>query len=349
MSQGSAIEWTEATWNPVVGCTRVSSGCDRCYASRMSYRLETMGRAEYKGLTVINAKGDRHFNGVVRCLRERLEDPLHWKKPRRIFVNSMSDLFHKDVPFEFIDRVFAVMALCPQHTFQILTKRPERMAEYLASLNLDADDGNIAGTDGGMRLGSAAGQFLDGDWIHRQGRRFRPAIEHFISDTHDDGGGDEDFEYRPAPVYWPFSNVWLGTSIEEQATADERIPHLLRCPAAVRFLSVEPLLGDIELAIPLGCRGCNHPGNVCLRELCHACGGTGREPSLDWVIVGGESGPGARPMHPDWARSVRDQCQAAGVPFFFKQGSQANWKNFKDFDSFPDDLKIREYPGVVIQ
>ena len=140
MSDGTGIQWTEATWNPVVGCTRVSAGCDRCYAVRMSHRLERMGQAKYAGLTVLNNRGERHFNGTVRCDEDSLTIPMKWRKPRRIFVNSMSDLFHKDVPFEFIDRVFAVMALCPQHTFQVLTKRPERMAEYLDGGSLKLAD-----------------------------------------------------------------------------------------------------------------------------------------------------------------------------------------------------------------
>lgn len=133
MSTGTGIQWTEATWNPVVGCTRVSAGCDHCYAVTMTHRLEKMRQQKYAGLTVLNNRDERHFNGTVRCVEEALEVPLKWRKPRRIFVNSMSDLFHRDVPFDFIDKVFAVMALAPQHTFQVLTKRPERMAEYTAT------------------------------------------------------------------------------------------------------------------------------------------------------------------------------------------------------------------------
>jgi protein gp37 len=133
MAATSSIEWTDTTWNPVSGCTRASAGCDNCYAVTMTHRLEAMGQAKYSGLTVLNAKGGRHFNGVVRTHDDSLAIPLKWRKPRRVFVNSMSDPFHKDVPFDFIDQVFAVMALTPQHTYQVLTKRPERMAEYLAT------------------------------------------------------------------------------------------------------------------------------------------------------------------------------------------------------------------------
>jgi len=306
----SSIEWTDDTWNPVSGCTRVSAGCDNCYAVKMTKRLEAMGKPKYAGLVNI---GKAHFNGTVRCHEDALTIPLKAKKPRRWFVNSMSDLFHKEVPFEFIDRVFAVMALCPQHTFQVLTKRPERMAEYLETLSPSEFDEKMLPVI---------------DW----------ASAHAIWTTtyicRDQGPS--------RPVHgWPLPNVWLGTSAEDQQTADERVPHLLKCPAAVRFLSCEPLLGPVrfysgdvivckacgsflsddeeELFKPCPC-GCTHyvwdtpTDKATLEDI--------EDPSelgIHWVIVGGESGPGARPMHPDWARSLRDQCVAAGVPFFFKQ------------------------------
>lgn len=244
----SKIEWTDATWNPVAGCTWASPGCDVCYAATMTRRLEAMGKADYTGLTT-----KKHFNGVVRTLPHKLDAPLRWKKPRMVFVNSMSDLFHKDVPTEFIWQVFCAMQQAPRHTFQILTKRPERMAGVVA-------------------------------------------------------------EMYAASCSDPLPNVWLGTSVENQAMADERIPHLLDCPAAVRFLSCEPLLGPVELT-RYDVDGRYMP----------------RLPvKLDWVIVGGESGHGARPMHPDWARSLHDQCQAAGVPFFFKQ-----WGEWIEGDAVP--------------
>lgn len=282
MAGASNIEWTDATWNPVTGCTRVSSGCDHCYAVGMTHRLEGMSRgavgtrnvdalrSKYHGLTVINGKGGRHFNGVVRCHEDVLEWPLHKGKPLRIFVNSMSDLFHRDVPFEFIDKVFAVMALCSRHTFQVLTKRPERMAEYLNRRKL---------IPGGTMMGGIDPWKTPCDYVYRIARQTAPE--------------------QPLGLIWPLPNVWLGTSVENQATADERIPHLLKCPAAVRFLSVEPMLGPVTLRL--------HPAHKLLGI------------AIDWVIVGGESGPGARPTHPNWVRAVRDQCKAAGVPFFFKQ------------------------------
>jgi len=269
----SKIEWTDATWNPVTGCTRASAGCDNCYAVTMTKRLEAMGQEKYSGLVNI---GKNHFNGVVKCHEDELLKPLGWRKPRRVFVNSMSDLFHKEVPFAFIDKVFAVMALCPQHTFQVLTKRPERMAEYLVK----------------DRRPDWAWQ-VKGDLCPKGWReRHIPAV---------DG---------------PLPNVWLGTSVEDQKAADERIPHLLRCPAAVRFLSCEPLIGPISLE---EWDGDIHP------DAEYECMSAYKPGPLDWVIAGGESGPNARPMHPDWARSLRDQCQASGVPFFFKQ-----WGAYQD-------------------
>ena len=255
MSTGSTIEWTEATWNPVVGCTRASAGCDHCYAVTMTHRLESMGQSKYAGLTVLNGKGDRHFNGTVRCVEDALAAPLSWKRPRLIFVNSMSDLFHKAVPFEFIDRVFAVMALCPQHTFQVLTKRPERMAEYLNTPRR-AQTVGLAGLDAGLLNHGCAGA-------------------------------------SPGTLGpWPLPNVWLGASVEDSRVLD-RIEALRACPAAVLFLSCEPLIGAL-------------PANMNLD-------------GIGWVIVGGESGPGARAMAPEWVRSIRDQCVSAEVPFFFKQ------------------------------
>ena len=296
MSGPSNIEWTDATWNPVTGCTRVSSGCDHCYAAAMSHRLEAISLGvpkgagdresklwhRYGGITGVNSRGERHFLGEVRCHEDLLEWPLRKTKPLRIFVNSMSDLFHPMVPFEFIDKVFAVMALCPQHTFQVLTKRPERMAEYL----LDSRDGLGFKTD--ERVAAAVDEIWPWKGSHKN----------FI-ETKATG------LRRWSPV-WPLPNVWLGTSVEDQATADERIPHLLQCPAAVRFLSVEPMLGPVDVSYAL-----SNGDTVGVRRA--------DVPTVDWVIVGGESGPGARPMHPDWVRSVRDQCIAAQVPFFFKQ------------------------------
>jgi len=246
MGDKSKIEWTDATWNPVRGCSVVSEGCRNCYAMQVAARFSGEGQA-YEGLAYRNSSG-AHWTGKVRLVEEHLEDPLRWKRPRRIFVNSMSDLFHESLDEIDIGQVFGVMALAKQHTFQVLTKRPARMLSILETARICFDF-------------------------------------------------DE-----------PLPNVWLGVSVEDQKTADERIPLLMKTPGAVRWLSVEPLLGPI----------------VFDRSWLNVCAQThapwiDSHPTLGWVVVGGESGPGARPMHPDWVRSIRDQCVAAGVPFFFKQ------------------------------
>lgn len=271
----TGIEWVRnpdgtkgRTWNPILGCTHVSEGCDNCYAARLaSGRLKH--RAEYEGL----AEGGK-FTGKVRLLPERLDAPLRVREPTTWFVNSMSDLWHDEVPADFIAEVFGVMAVAGRyrhHVFQVLTKRPGRMASVLGT---DAFRDKVASAAYRWAKDRTAAGALADD-IYPESR--------FI-------GGQ--------PTHWPLPNVWLGVSVESQKWADVRIPKLLETPAAVRFLSCEPLLGPVNLAGLL--QGDARVG-------------------IDWVIVGGESGPGARPMHPDWARSLRDQCVAAGVPFFFKQ------------------------------
>ncbi|ETX26623.1 DUF5131 family protein [Roseivivax isoporae] len=280
----SSIEWTERTWNPIAGCSVVSPGCTNCYAMRMAHRLESMGSAPHYAGTTEMSRGGPVWTGKIGVAPERaLTAPLHRRKPTVYFVNSMSDLFHEAVPDEVIDRVFAVMALCPQHKFQVLTKRAARLREYMGRRESFGRHPSMV---------HAAIMAATGRWS-------TPALD-----------------LRA----WPLPNVWLGVSAEDQRRADERVPHLLATPAAVRFVSAEPLLGPVDLhqwLHPSGAAGqcvsidgdwCHEPGT------CSCC-----RRGLDWVIVGGESGPGARPMHPDWARSLRDQCTAAGVAFFFKQ------------------------------
>lgn len=211
MSIGSPIEWTEATWNPVTGCSKVSPGCDHCYAERMARRLQAMGQANY-------------VDGfAVREHPNMLDVPSHWRRPRHVFVNSMGDLFHEEVSADFVHSVFDVMAATPRHTYQVLTKRSQRLAEMADEIN------------------------------------------------------------------WP-DNVWMGVTVEDQRRAS-RVDDLVKVPATVRFLSVEPLLERVELVLD----------------------------GIDWVIVGGESGPGARPMQAEWVRDIRDQCLQSDTPFFFKQ------------------------------
>jgi len=281
MSDGTKIEWTEATWNPITGCSVHSPGCTNCYAMKLAgTRLQH--HPSRAGLTV-DTKAGPVWTGAVRFNEQWLDQPLRWKRPRMIFVCAHGDLFHESVPDEWIDRVFAVMALAPQHTFQVLTKRSARMREYLAAFQ----DRPEAFARAMAFVVRAAG---------RPGQLGLTAIDNML---------------------WPIPNIWLGVSVEDQARADERIPDLLATPAAVRWLSCEPLLGRVDLTM------LHYDGitNVdCLRGMHGA-----RQPMLaecdriDWIVAGGESGHGARPMHPDWARSLRDQCAAAGVPFFFKQ------------------------------
>ena len=273
MSTDTSIEWATKTWGPVLGCRKVSAGCDNCYAIRTAHRLAHNPNRNladlYEGLTARPDDG-LDWTGVVRTIPERLRDPLRWRKPERVFVNSQSDLFHHDVPDEFIAQVFAVMALTPQHTYQILTKRHARMRALLTSHGF-FDRVLVAAND--LRVARGLPE-PDGLFVLRM----------------------------------PLPNVWLGVSVENQPWADIRIPALVDTPAAVRWVSAEPLLGSLDLSEYVTC-GADWPGHTC-NPSCSL---------LDWVVVGGESGPGARPMHPAWPRELRDQCVAAGVPFFFKQ------------------------------
>jgi protein gp37 len=445
MAGKTKIEWTATTmddgtivpgrtWNPVLGCSRVSDGCTNCYAVPTAHRLASNPNPKissaFEGLTTTKARG-LDWTAKVRCLPERLEEPLHWKTPCRIFVNSLSDLFHDQVPDEFIDKVFAVMALCPQHVFQILTKRPERMRDYISNPDtsyrvakeidvlsavreqgpeeikpIASYPGYFASSDGfiysekrgsrhrlkpdaseqgymrvqlhadgqndrrGERLlvhrlileafvgpaptEDAQGRHRDGDPRHnalsnlswgdqsenwsdsrRHGNHRRYSkLSHTQADEirrrHASGEVGESLAREfgvsatqirniasgaqwavERPIKWPLPGIWLGVSAENQAAADERIPLLLQTPAAVRFLSLEPLLGPIDL-------------HEALDEVGYESGGaegwvSQREHGVDLVIVGGESGPGARPADLCWVRALRDQCFQAETPFFFKQ------------------------------
>jgi protein gp37 len=252
MATNSAIEWTEATWNPVAGCTVISPGCTNCYAMRLASRLEKMGQDKYAGTTRVSG-GRAKWNGKIVLDKKAIRLPMTWKRGRTIFVNSMSDLFHDDVPLEFIREVFETMAATPQHTYQVLTKRAERV-ESLSS-----------------------------------------------------------------QLVWS-NNVWLGVSVESE-DFEWRIDRLRNTGAAVKFLSLEPLLGPLD--------------NLNL---------TG----IDWAIAGGESGPSARPMDAAWVRSIRDQCNAANVAFHFKQWGGVNKKKTgrvldgRTWDEFPVRSSIPE-------
>ncbi len=302
----TSIEWTASddgtpgyTWNPLAGCTHVSAGCDHCYAAT----LHNMRYIAWKRGRFPAAPPQYHLPFKrVQLMPERLSDPLHWRKPRRVFVNSVSDLFHEDVPDDYIERVFAVMAATPQHTYQVLTKRPERMQQWVSAID---------GAQWGARERMAA--FIRSQ-VERARERLR--LERLLT-----------YLWQ-----WPLPNVWLGTSVEHQAAADERIPPLLTTPAAVRFLSCEPLLEPVDLDAFLW----EDAGPVWAgRNLAN--------PGLDWVICGGESGAHARPMDLDWARSLRDQCVAANVAYFFKQvGGRTPKANGRLLDG----REWSEYPNV---
>ena len=297
MGAKTEIAWCDSTWNCVRGCSRVSEGCRRCYAERMAARGLPGLNSPTTGepFALMTPAGPR-WTGRVELIESALELPLRWRKPRRIFVNSMSDLFHESLPDEAIDRVFAVMqhAQARGHIFQVLTKRAERMARYFAAPDL-------------YERWIGAVNVIRGRW---SGLPMRGLSN---------------------PANMPLLNVWLGVSVEDQVTADERIPLLLQTPAAVRFVSVEPMLAPMDLYSYLPTLEIERESGM-WRDL------------IRWVIVGGESGPGARPMHPDWARALHDQCVAARVPFFMKQICDARGRKLP-FDSLPEDLKIREFPA----
>jgi protein gp37 len=318
------ISWTDVTWNPIRGCTRVSEGCRNCYAEGVAARFSKPGQA-YEGLAgfkiLENGERDARWTGKVRFVEEHLLDPLRWRKPRRVFVNSMSDLFHEEVKIEWIAKIFNIMASAttecgkrhkhkeecwtgPGHTYQILTKRPERMKAMVTE-----------------ELPQFASEYMPGDCA------LSLAME----------------------MDWPLPNVWLGTSVEDQATADARIPALLSTPAAVRFISAEPLLGPLEL---------REEWYKCPAKEPHP--GVAWCPCLGWVIVGGESGAGARPFHIEWARNLKYQCMDACIPLFIKQlgahpqeflpntlrpmGIRLDDRKGGDWNEWPADLRVREFP-----
>lgn len=321
MADKSKIAWTDATWNPVSGCSKVSEGCRNCYAERDWPRLSKL----------VPAYAGRNFENVV-CHPERLDQPLRWKRPRKIFVNSMSDLFHPDVPEDFIDRVFAIMALCSQHTFQILTKRPERMNRYWRHLEDEELDRILTRED--MVMSTP-------EWP------------------------PNGFTNGPSP---DFSNIWFGVSIENQETADERIPILLKTPVgrgAKRWVSIEPMIGPVTFRWAKWQSGFKNVEGQMVRN--HLDGLR----RLGWVVVGGESGPPARPMEAEWVRKIKYECEEAKVPLFVKQLGAAysdpvdgiagagckipeeaiyllkrrlKHRSGADMEEWPKDLLVREYP-----
>jgi len=307
------IPWTQETWNPVVGCTKIAEGCKNCYAERMALRLACIYPTSAYREVVSWKPMPGHWNGNVVCRDDALEIPPHWRKPRKIFVCSMSDLFHPKVPFEFIDKVMAVIALCPQHTFQILTKRPGRMAEYFGECN---------------HLGCGLGDRIS-------------------------NGIANSANVPPTEIRknWPLPNLWLGTSISNQADADKNIPILLQIPAAVRFVSLEPMLERINIREyeeeEWRCDGCGEFYSHFQDYTCNHCGYAERHSEyrnqLDWVIIGCESGPKARLCSIGDIRNAVRQCKEAGVPVFVKQ-IPIDGKCSKDPKEWPKDLRVQDYP-----
>ena len=480
------ITWTEETWNPIRGCSRVSEGCRNCYAERVAARFSGPGQP-YEGLIQITSGGPR-WNGKVAFVEERLADPLRWKKPRMIFVNSMSDLFHESLSNEQIAAIFGVMAAAPQHTFQVLTKRARRMREWFALEGIAArvdlfryialagrieeffapereapvdgwpgywitTKGRVLSDHKGERrplspMGSEQGHARV--MLYRGDETWRPLVHRLVLGTFDKGAvgaadcdnpigchidgdasnnalwnlrwgspqsnwndskrhgtrrryskltaaqadeirrrgaagesgaalgrafGISDTQARNimegrqwAPEYsatWPLPSVWLGVSVEDQATADERIPHLLATPAAVRWVSYEPALGPVHFqdlfyrmdrdeGAPAAASRYLH-ASECLGFCEYGCGGEILG-GLDWIVIGGESGPGARPFDVAWARATIAACRAAGVKVFFKQagsnaienGARLALRDRKGGDpaEWPEDLRVREWPSA---
>ena len=300
MADGSAIEWTDATWNPTVGCSLESPGCTNCYAMRQAARLARMGQQRYAGLTQ-DTKAGPVWTGEVRAAPDdTIHTPLRWARPRRIFVNSMSDLFHPRVRFGQVMRVWQVMGRCPQHNFQILTKRPDRMRLFLelwGDLTDEREEPQMVRGPARTRAAHPSGR----------GQLFAAMLD-AMGDA-PPGAAHPTFDWMDGMRWWPsvLSNVWLGTSAEDQLRLEARSGPMqaIADMGWSTWCSAEPLLGPLDLA---GCRGW-----------------------LRWLVAGGESGPRARPMHPDWARSLRDQCRAAKVPFFFKQ-----WGEWKPISEMPE-------------
>jgi protein gp37 len=293
MSAGTSIEWTDATWNPIRGCSRVSAGCKNCYAERMAVRMSgpgQWGRGFAEGGPRSGRRGG--WTGKVALIPEKLADPLRWKKPRRVFVNSMSDLFHEALPNEAIAAVFGAMAAAPWHTFQVLTKRASRMASWFTWYESDHNKGRYRHPEiieHAAATARRAGEVLG---LLQAGPLDRVADLLCVA-ANASAGQDT----------WPLQNVHVGVSVEDQAAAEERVPLLLKTPAAVRWVSYEPALGPVDFT---------------------AIESPDGKTFLDWIVVGGESGPGARPFDVAWARSVLQQCrersrEESGVPVFVKQ------------------------------
>ncbi len=322
---GTKIAWTNETWNPVVGCTKVSAGCQNCYAEKMAIRQAGMEKARYKKnldslpkyYDVVNL-ATRKWNNRIYCDKSALDKPLHWRSPRKIFVCSMGDLFHPSVPFEYILKVIGITTATPWHTYIFLTKRLDRMYDFFACY----PDGWLIRE--GMKHSSFSSEFFAIDSIKNllTDKMVSKANDYWKNNYDQSGRGKLD-----GPVPFPQPNLWLGVTCENQKTADERTPILLQIPAAVRLVSVEPMLEPVNL---LNCNGVMAFGGI-------------YGAFVNWVIIGCESGPNRRPCKLEWVQDLVAQCKAAGVAVFVKQ-LDINGKVIKDIKQFPKDLQIREYP-----
>ena len=352
MADKTKIQWTDTTWNPVRGCSVASDGCQFCYAAGVAARFSGPGQP-YAGLARYSpARRLPQWTGEVRLVQEHLADPLRWKRPRMVFVNSMSDLFHEALTNEQIAAVFGVMAAAPQHTFQVLTKRARRMREWFAWVAAEAQ--------GALRA-----------------IRFE-AQGYFIRNAYELHLDREVVERRIAlGSAWPLPNVWLGVSAEDQRSADERVPELLATPSAVRWVSVEPQIGPVSLrglmmshARPGHCAACGHGhgfardpnyggvARVCHRLECFCADFQRARGGIDWVVQGGESGPRARPFNVAWADALREECAAAGVAYFLKQlgscpmglghsrsGPAPRHPKGGDPEEWPEQMRVRQWPS----
>lgn len=311
------IGWCDQTWNPIIGCDKISDACKECYAEKMAGRLCRM-KSTYYYLNVIDYDINPHgeittkgWNGKTHLVESALQKPLKRKNPTKYFVCSMGDLFHESVDFDWIDKVMAIIARSKQHTFQILTKRPKRMKEYFN----DSDRNRL---------------------IHNQNCNIGKPVNHFN---------------------WPLENLWLGITVENQKRANERIPILLEIPAKVRFVSIEPMLGEIILSVLKDTQdGVTGFYNVLRGYSCHESYHVSRKddiykeiPKLDWVICGGETGQNARPMKREWVENLLNQCKSANIPFFFKSwGTCQEFKGLKKLSAshLIDSKEYKEFPII---
>jgi protein gp37 len=325
MGSETSIEWTNATWNPVRGCRRVSPGCENCYAEVIAGRFSGPGM-HHEGLATYSKEHGARWTGDVRVIKEKFDQPLNWKKGRMIFTNSTSDLFYKEFSDETIAAVFGIMATAKHHTFQVLTKRADRLPEWFAWVERYAKANNTTPMQVCLHYAQRASE--------------HPALRRM-----DDIG----------MWTWPRPNIWLGVSVENQRYADERVPRLIATPAAVRFVSYEPALGPVDLTditlpdeLAEGARlrtaRCNALTEMDDDHFYN------RHPKLDWVIVGGESGRKARSFHAAWARTVVSHCKSYGVPVFVKQmGRNVRDRNDNGFQGGMGDEFRREWPARLLE